>query len=171
LGFFVSCDMYEIMQKILLTLTMLASLTIAAQAQSQTAVTAGAVTGTAETNGVVTVYRGAPAVTVSPGDKFVADSYAAFRGALDDLETAPMSLPPVSVTRKSATSKAYNHDGLAFQGLKAKQSADALAHAQEINNAFTFSESNEGMTESMKPAADYAKNIKSGKWRKFVNGE
>ena len=105
------------MKTILLTLLAVASLTIAAQAQTASNVTQGAVTGSAEhSDGSFTVFRAAPVVTLSFVDKFSADMKAAFTAALDDLEAPTVWLPNGVVTRKSTSTNDYNHDGQAFQG-------------------------------------------------------
>jgi hypothetical protein len=70
--------------------------------------------------------------------------------------------------------KSYNHDGLAFENINVKLNAVALAHDAERTNGYQkpavfydYTSSFEGRAERIK----YRQNIKSGKWRKFENGE
>jgi hypothetical protein len=70
--------------------------------------------------------------------------------------------------------KSYNHDGLAFENINLKLNAVALAHDAERTNGYQkpavlydYTSSFEGFAERLK----YRENIKSGKWRKFENGE
>jgi hypothetical protein len=145
-----------VMKKFLLTLTAAAILTIAAQAQTSTGVQAGAVTGSAESsNGSWTVYHAAPVVSTSFIDKFINDSKADFTARLDAMEAPATSLPNGVVGGKGEPS--FNHDGQAIAGLS-RPDVKAL-------------ESTQSEHDTQVAVVEYRKNIKSGKWAKFVNGE
>jgi hypothetical protein len=74
-----------------------------------------------------------------------------------------------SLSDKNST---YNHDGLAFEDLNSKLETAALAHADEIKKAYQNLEHNMPFDFALQPdLTAYHKNIKSGKWHKFVNGE
>jgi hypothetical protein len=70
--------------------------------------------------------------------------------------------------------KSYNHDGLAFANINGKLNIALLAHDAERTNGYQktavlydYTSSQEGRAERTK----YYENVKSGKWRKFKNGE
>ena len=70
----------------------------------------------------------------------------------------------------------YNHDGLAFQDLNKALDAAASAHAAEIKAGYQSPQYDDtpfaiGFYPDQPDLTEYHKNIKSGKWHKFVNGE
>lgn len=142
------------MKRTLLTVMALASLIIATQAQTQTAVSQGPVTGSStSSDGTFTVFHGPPTVVLSVLDNLYLQKVAERTAALDALIYPTVELPNGIAWRKAESTKEYNHDGLAFQGY--------VYPVHEFDS------------EAVSPASssDYAKNIKSGKWRKFENGE
>src|ERR1700730_7446500 len=100
------------MKQILLTLMTLASLIIATQAQTETKVTPGAVTGTARSSdGSFTVFHGPPVVTLSVGDAWYLTMKAARTAEIDAMELPTVLMPNGIAFRKSLTTKEYNQDG------------------------------------------------------------
>lgn len=169
------------MKKFLLTLMAVASLTIVSQAQTETAIYRPETGAAQNDDGSWSVFTGTPIVTLGHSDKFFIDSKLASDAALDDLNIPAVARPNGLAFRKSLSHKESNHDGLAFQGLNTLYASRAAQHADVLQSGYTFSDSNVGNSEAAGPteSADalvlaesiYAKNIKSGKWHKFVNGE
>jgi hypothetical protein len=176
------------MKQLLLTLMAFASLIIGTRAQSDTAVIYPDLGSTVRSDGTWTQFIGKPIVVMrSHAEQFFIDSRAAFDAALDDEQVPSVTRINGIAWNKFTGHKDYNHDGLAFQGLSDKYVALYVAHADVIKNGYTFSDTNlgrpvitfgeAGPIASVEPEpvalgkSDYAKNVKSGKWRKFVNGQ
>jgi hypothetical protein len=164
------------MKRILLTLMAVASLTIAAITAKSDEVTEP-VTGRDVTVGGVTTHYGAPLIapdTTSIG-KWIpfpvraeptATTYqsrydiwlAELQNRLLALETPIVSLGNGVVVGHGVPS--FNHDGRGYAGFTINRSVarDISIDQQAVDNLAALQN-------------EYRKNIKSGKWRKFVNGE
>jgi hypothetical protein len=157
------------MKQFLITLMAFAGLIIATQAQQ------GAVTGTPESLGVsMTVFQ-PPALTIAGREQVFTAMIAERVAAIEDMEFPAIRRVNGRVLRK-LTTKDYNHDGLAFVGLNAKLDADVAAHyatvaAGYIRNRVYPNEVANEESELAYNRSEYQRNINSGKWHKFQNGD
>lgn len=140
-----------------------ASLTIVAQAQTEDFVYRPETGAAINDDGTYTVFTGPPIIVkITRADQFFFDSKAAFDLALDYEQMPTVSFPNGLAWRKSASRKEYNHDGQAYAGIAVNQSNEdeggTISDDQLQRNLVALQH-------------EYEKNIKSGKWHKFVNGE
>jgi hypothetical protein len=164
------------MKQITLTLMALATLTIATYAQSNKIAIYPDLGGVLNSDGSWTQYIGKPVVIYrTKADQIFIDSKAEFNIELDNLGVATVTLPNGIAWNKSSGKSEYNHDGMAFQGLNSQYDSYSSAHADIVKNGFLFHRNQLTDSDAASPLAlgesTYAKNIKSGKWRKFANGE
>jgi hypothetical protein len=102
-----------------------------------------------------------PALTSSFINNLETNSVAEFQNKLDLLKTPAGSLENGVVVGKATAAPTLNHDGKAYAGFVREERIEeesALTDEQALRNLATLQ-------------TEYRKNIKSGKWHKFVNGE
>ena len=147
------------MKTILLTLAAVACLAIWVHAQTPTGATPGAATGSAESSdGTFTVFHAPPIFTISAADKFFIDLRAATDAALDDEQIPTVGRPNGLATRKSGPLR----EGPASQGFERPvDSGDDVIGIDQPRIDSDFAAA----------VALYRKNVKSGKWKAFENGE
>jgi hypothetical protein len=90
------------------------------------------------------------------------------------LSNEEYSLARGGAYQATESTSGYNHDGLAFAGLNAKLVTAAKIHANEVANGYVSTTDYDDGTPfafAKVDCSEYQRNIKSGKWKKFENGE
>jgi hypothetical protein len=133
----------------------------------------------AATNPPTAANEGAPATDVSTQleGKTVTEHFEAVPARTPNKGLSPKETAArggayqTSGTLSDVNAATYNHDGLAFQGLAEKLDTAAKFHAEEISRSYQPLTSNNDDFSFESVVSRYHQNIKSGKWKQFVNGE